>query len=197
MKIDIKAFSNYAVNYLKEMLSEISAIYKENGIEPFKKPLMFALPGFLISYFLIYQPSVNQLNNYERELKTLQTLAPYYNDYISAKETINSYRNKLPLYKDKDEWLNFIITSSSKKVGVSIDSLLSQNEVELSGFSVVSREVMVTTTYELIGKWLVEIENSPIFLKITNFNLKKIESKVGYASVSLKLSTVFIKPDGT
>jgi len=195
MKFDIKSILNNILDYLKRMFSELYKVYSERGIEPFKKPLIFSVPAFLISYFLIYSPSVIQLNNLKRELKSLETLAPYYNDYASSKQVINSYIGKLPLYKDKDEWLNYIITSTSRKIGISIESLSSQQENEVLGFSIVSRDVTVTTTYDLIGKWIAEIENSPIYVKITNFNLKKVEGKPGFVSVSFKVTTVVPKPE--
>ncbi|PIS46795.1 MAG: hypothetical protein COT17_06735 [Elusimicrobia bacterium CG08_land_8_20_14_0_20_51_18] len=192
MKIDIMGVKDY----IGDMFSELQAIYAEKGMEPFKKPLIYSLPGLLVAYFLLYSPSVPKLKNLKIELSNLQVLSGYYTDYSDSKNMITGYKRNLPLLKGKDEWLNFIVTSTSRQHGVSVESFSAQIETEVTGFIVVSKEFAVTSNYDTVGRWMADIENSPIYLQITNLTLKKDSSQIGSVQLTFKLTTIFAKPDG-
>lgn len=180
----------------KEMSDTILVIYGEKGIEPFKKPLMIALPSLLCLYALVYSPTGAKLKRSVAEQRNMKVVARFAGDYENAKTKMSGYQRRLPLLKDKDDWLNYLITTSAKNTGVSVDSLGAQRETEVGNYILVSREVSATTNYGLFGKWLAEIENSPIFLRVTEMNLHRDENTRGAIKVTFTLSTVFPRLGG-
>src|SRR3989338_4886221 len=131
MPPQIAALIEKATAYFKDLFANVVIIYGEKGIEPFKRPLIIAVPSLLILYAGIYSP-------------------------ISGK-------------------LSKTVNSSAKTTGVSVESQSAQRETEIGSYLVVSREVSTVTTYHKMGKWLAEIENSPIFLVITDPNMERME----------------------
>jgi len=61
---------------------------------------------------------------------------------------------------------------------------------------VVSREVMVTTTYANLGRWLAEIENSKILLRVSDLTIRRSQDAPGTIKVTFTLATVFAKFGG-
>ncbi|MBU2530371.1 MAG: type 4a pilus biogenesis protein PilO [Elusimicrobia bacterium] len=179
--------------FLTNMLESVAAIYMEKGFEPFKKPLLYSLPIIFGLYFFVYSPTISKLSNKKVELRNIESIAEFFDDYKNAKSRIAAFQRQLPATKDKGDWLNHVLTSTAKVYKVDFDSISAQKEVEISGYYIVSRGVSLTTTYDKVGKLICDIENSPIFLKVTDFNLKKDPVKRGYVKVDLTLSTVFSK----
>ena len=177
--------------FLKDMLDNIRMIYAEKGIEPFKKPLLFSVPGLLILYGVVYVPLGDKVRTRALELESRQLIASNYTEYEDAKTKLASYQHRLPLIKDKEEWLNYLMTSTAKIYGIAFDSLSAQTENEIGSFLLVTREVSVTTTYDKFGRWMAEIEKSPIVLRVADATIKKEEGRVGFIKATLKLSTIF------
>ena len=182
--------------FFRNMASDIVIIYSEKGIEPFKKPLLFALPVLLIIYTAVYAPLRSLMARRSAELVKFEVISRNYLEYSDAKSKLSLYQAKLPLFKDKEEWLNHIIDTNAKKNDMVIDTLSAQDETEIGGFLAVSRSVSVTTSYAKLGAWLASIENSPIFLKVTDLTFKRPAEGAGVISVDLKLSTIFPRPGG-
>ncbi len=179
--------------FLKRMLNDMFVIYEEKGAEPFKKPLLYAILPILILYFMIYSPVADKFKDKKNELANIESIIEFYEDYSNAKSMIASFQCQLPAAKDKDDWLNHVLSSNAKKHGMDFDSISAQKEIEMNNYLVVSREVSLSSTYNKVGKWVRDMENSPIFLKVTDFNLRKDPMKRGNIKVNLTLSTVFAK----
>lgn len=175
---------------LKDMLYNVLMIYGEKGTEPFRRPLIIAGTTLLVIYALVYSPAGRRLESASNRLESMRTVAQYAAVYEDGKARLAAYQRKLPLLKDKDEWLNYIITNSARAYGISFDGISGQKEIEVGNFMVVSREVTVTTTYAKLGKWLAEIENSPIFLRVVDLNVRRDPSAPGIVKVSFRLSTI-------
>lgn len=192
MKFDI----NKIISFLKSSVSEIQSIYAEKGVEPFKKPLIVSVPMFLAVYFGFYSPSGTKLSMARDELARYELMAPFYEDYVNYKNSSAQYKKNLPAYKDKAEWLDYIIRSNSQKNGITPDTIGSQTESEITGgFILAYREVSIRADYQTIGKLVADIENSPVFVKISEFNLKK-DAELGVVVAQFKVATVFVKPGG-
>lgn len=183
-------------SFFKDMLDNILLIYGEKGIEPFRKPLIIALPTLLIIYTAVYGPLGRKLDNAAARLRNSETVARYADDYVSGKSQLTAFQRKLPLTKDKDEWLNYIITNTARSYGISFDGVSGQKEIEVGNFLVVSREITVTTTYSKLGKWLAEIENSPIFLRVVELSLRRDEANPRTVKVTFRLSTIIPRYGG-
>jgi len=187
----IMALVNTMTAFFKDMYDNILIIYAEKGIEPFKKPLLIAFSAVLVLYVLMYAPLASKVRINADRLEKSQIIADHYADYDDARTKLAAYQKRLPLLRDKDEWLNYMMTSTAKVHGISFDSIAAQTESEIGNFLLVSRVVSVTTTYVKFGKWVADIENSPILLKVTDVNLKKDGSRTGVVRINMKLSTVF------
>ncbi|MEI7482608.1 MAG: type 4a pilus biogenesis protein PilO [Elusimicrobiota bacterium] len=189
----IMALFNTMAAFFKDMYDNILIIYAEKGIEPFKKPLLIALPAVLMLYVVFYAPRASKVKVDMDQLEKSQIIAAHYADYNDAKTKLAAYQKRLPLIRDKDEWLNYMMTSTAKAHGISFDSIAAQTESEIGNFLLVSRVVSVTTTYVKFGKWVADIENSPMLLKVTEVSLKKDGSRTGVVRINMKLSSVFPK----
>lgn len=192
----ITAMLEKSVAYFRNMWDDVLIIYGEKGIAPFKKPLTIALPTLLILYAGFYSPAAGRLKRAKSEVVNKTIIAQYAEEYETAKQRMTALQRKLPLVKDKAEWLSYVISSTAKKAGISVDSQSAQRESEVGGYVVVSREVSTTTSYHIFGRWLAEIENSPIFLRITEMSVTRDENNPGSVKVSVTLSTVFPKVGG-
>lgn len=187
---------NKAVSYFRGMWDDVLIIYGEKGIAPFKKPLTFALPTLLVLYFGFYGPASNRLRKARNEASNMAVVAQYAEQYESVKHRVGGLQRRLPHVKDKDEWLSFVISNSARKAGVSVDSQSAQRESEVGNYLVVSREVSANTSYHLFGAWLAEIENSPIFLRVTELSLARNDGAPGTVKATFTLSTIFPKVGG-
>jgi Tfp pilus assembly protein PilO len=177
----------------QNIFSNLYRVYLEKGMEPFKKPVLFAAVIIFFLYFAVYSPSTSKIKNKKSELMTLESIAKYYEEYKNNKTRINYHHGKMPSIKDKDEWLKYLITTTSNKHGVFFDSLSIQSETEVGEYVVASREISATATYEKMGKWIAEIENSLVFIKITDLNFKKDTGTIGNIKLSFKVVTIFPK----
>jgi hypothetical protein len=182
--------------FFKDMTDNVLLIYGEKGFEPFKRPLIIAGPTLLVIYAAVYAPLGSRLTVASSQLANDEVVARFAADYEDSKTKLAAYQRKLPLVKDKDEWLNYILTTTGRNYGISFDSISSQKESEVGNFIVASREVSVTTTYAKLGAWFAEIENSPIYLKIVDMGLHKDQANPGAVKATFKLATVFPKFSG-
>jgi hypothetical protein len=186
----IAAIIGKVQSFFKDMMDNILLIYGEKGIEPFRKPLLIAVPALLAIYAAVYSPLGSRLDAASRRLENVKVVAQYAADYEEGKSRLSAYQRKLPLMKDKDEWLNYIITNSARTYNIAFDGISGQKEVEVGNFLVLSREVTVTTTYAKLGKWLADIENSPIFLRIVELSVRRDASNPGTVKVTFRVSTI-------
>ena len=182
---------NKAVVLFKDISDNIFIIYADKGMKPFAKPLLFVLPSLLFVYSIVYVPLGAKARGEKNELKKFQIIAAHYADYNDAKTNLAAYQRRLPRIKDKDEWLNYIMVSTAKTHKIVFDSISVQTENEFGNFLLVSREVSVTTTYPQFGKWVADIESSPILLKVVEVNLRKDDLHAGMIKVNMRLSTIF------
>jgi type II secretory pathway component PulM len=196
MAPQIGTLPDKALSYFKSMWDDILIIYGEKGFAPFKKPVTFAAPVLLVLYFGFYGPAGERLARARGNVTNMAVVAEYAEQYETAKQRMALLQRKLPLVKDKDEWLSYVISSTAKKTGVSVDSQSAQRESEVGGYLVVSREISTTTTYHGFGRWLAEIENSPIFLRVTELSVSRDENNPGNVKVTFILSTVFPRQGG-
>ncbi|HBE89060.1 MAG TPA: hypothetical protein DDW67_07985 [Elusimicrobia bacterium] len=179
-----------------EMRDDIVVIHSEKGMEPFKKPLLMAAPALLILYGAVYSPSAAKFQEKQIEAEHLEAVSTYYTEYNDMKARTAELRRKLPLAKDKGEWLSYILTSTSKSQGITFDALTAQEEQNAGPLLLVSRGASVVSTYNQIGLWLAEIENSKIFLKITELQLSRSSGNKDLIRATIKLSTIFPKENG-
>ncbi len=177
-------------SFFKDMSGNIMMIYAEKGIEPFRKPLTITLPTLLVIYAAVYAPIGKRLSSSATRVTNMEVVAQYAEEYSGAKTSLTAFQRRLPLPKDKDEWLNYVITSTAKNYGISIDGVSAQKESETGGFLVVSREVSVSTTYDKLGRWIADIENSKIFLKVVELTARRDDNAPGTVKVTFRLSTV-------
>ncbi len=183
-------------SFFKDMLDNTRMIYSEKGIEPFKKPLLVAVPTLIILYAAVYSPLGSKLSSAKKDMQSLQIIAQHAGEYEDAKTRLMAFQRRLPLIKDKDEWLNFLITNSARAYGISFEGMGAQRETEVGNFVLVSRDVTVTTNYATLGKWIADIENSPILIRVTELNMRRDAASPGLIKVNFKLSTIFPKFSG-
>jgi Tfp pilus assembly protein PilO len=179
--------------FFKETIENAVIIYSEDGIEPFKKSLLTAVPILLVLYAFVYLPLGSKVKALKVALEKRQIVAVYYADYMDAKARLETYQRGLPDPKDKEEWLNVVLTSTTKIHGIVFDAISSQSEAEAGGFQLVSRGVSITTTYDKLGKWVADMEKSPQVIRVVEAEIKKDSAQLGTVKVDIKFSTIFPK----
>jgi len=181
-------------SFVRGMADDILMIYAEKGIEPFKKPLLLSIPALLVLYNFVYIPLGDRIRARKSALEQVRLIAAHYEDYSNARTRLAGYKRRLPLIKDKDEWLNYVLTATAKVHGIDFYSLSSQTEIQAGNFLLVARTVTVTITYTKLGKWIADIENSPIFLKVAEVTIVKDPAQTGMLKVTMTISTMFPNP---
>ena len=141
MPPQIAALIEKATAYFKDLFANVVIIYGEKGIEPFKRPLVIAVPSLLILYAGVYSPISGKLSRTVRGIDNMTVVSNYAEEYEGVKARVSGLHRRLPLLKDKDDWLSYIINSSAKSAGVSVESQSAQRETEIGSYLVVSREV--------------------------------------------------------
>lgn len=111
---------------IKDMVDNVLIIYAEKGFLPFKRPLMIAGPSLLAIYVVIYNPISGRLSQAASEVQSMTAIAQYAGDYENVKVRLSGYQRRMPRLKDKDEWLQYLITSTARDCGVSVDALGAQ-----------------------------------------------------------------------
>lgn len=179
--------------YIKNTLQDIQAVYSEKGTEPFKKPAGIAIVLILASFFF-YRSSSSGLLDAQDKLKWIESIKDYYNEYVSSKQTIKNYSSNLPAWKEKEEYLSYMLTSIATKNQITFSSVETQKEMPFDRIYYVTKEVRFTTTYEKLIKFLSEIETSELFIEISQINITKKEStsQLGLVEVDLIVGTIFI-----
>ncbi|MGC8867368.1 MAG: hypothetical protein ACP5PA_04055 [Elusimicrobiales bacterium] len=179
--------------YIKNLFSDVQAVYNEKGAEPFKKPLVISLI-VIIALYILYHSSSSRLSDIKDRIKWIESIKDYYNEYTSSKETIKRYSSKVAAWKDKDDFLNYTLTSIASKNGIAFSSLEAQKEMTFDRVYYVTKQVKFTTTYEKMIKFLAEIETSELFLEISQITISKKENpnQLGEVDVDLTLGTIFI-----
>lgn len=196
MAIDAAGLISKARGFFTEATDNVLVIYAEKGIEPFKKPLMIAFPVLLVLFAGVYRPLGGKIEEANYQLEVSQAISEGAGDYQAVKEQLLAAQSRLPLLKDKDEWLSYLLMNSAKAHGISFDMLSAQTEEDAGSFLVVSRRVEFVTDYSTLGRWLAEVENSPIFIRVVSLEVAREEMNPLRLKVSVKLSTVFMKPEG-
>lgn len=194
MPADIKELLLRAKGLVTDATDNIFVIYAEKGQEPFKKPLAVAVPVLLVLYFIVYSPLAGKIRAAAFKLDSSQAISQGAGDYQDAKARLVGFQSKLPLLKDKDDWLNYLLMSTSRAHNISFDVLSAQTEEDAGGFVVVSRKVELVTTYDTLGRWLADVESSPIFLRVVSMSAQRDGDNPTRVKVSVKLSTLFAKP---
>lgn len=97
------------------------------------------------------------------------------------------------MYKDREEWLNYLIISTAKDLEIDIESLAPQKTSESGVFLIASRDVETTIDYDTAGRWIEKLENAPVFLRITGMSMDKLEDDATYVKLRMTISTLFIK----
>jgi uncharacterized protein YlxP (DUF503 family) len=180
--------------YFKDMFLELSLIYFEKGIDPFKKPAIYGFAAILISY-LIYLPSASQKDSLKTELRQLEVISRYYDNYIQAKNDLKKYILMLPNLKDKDEFLGYVLNTLASKYKISFSKIDSQKNIDTKfGIIVVYRAVQFSTDYYTLGNFIRDIENYKPFIYISSVNIKKSENQtvIGTLDVDLSIGTIFV-----
>jgi Tfp pilus assembly protein PilO len=189
----ITALAARAAAFLRDMSENVAMIYAEKGMAPFKKPLLVSLVILLGVYNFAYSPMRARIEARSAELDKWRIIEAHYSEYESASDRMRAYQARLPNLKDKEEWLNVIMYSTAKTYGITPDSLAAQTEIKAGNFLLVSRDVSLTTTYAQFGRWLADVENSPILLRVADVKIAKVDGQSGYVRVNLRLSTIYPK----
>jgi len=182
-----------AQRFLADAANNVLAIYAEKGIEPFKKPLGVAAPLLLVIYLAVYVPLGDKIRVASGKLEASQAIAQGAGDYEDARKRLLAYQAKLPYLKDKDDWLSSVLMNTARTHGISFDVFSAQTEEEIDDFVVVSRKVELATAYETLGKWLADVESTPVFLRVVYLSVLRDNDNPLRVKVSLQLSTLFAR----
>ena len=192
-EININVYVLKVKSFFNEMTDTMLAIYAEKGIEPFKKPLLITVPLILVLYVGVYSPLRTKIEWTANEVEKNTALSEGAGDYSDAKTRLAGFQRRLPLIKEKDDWLTGLLTNTAKAHNISFDALNAQTEEEAGNFLMVSKEVQLVTDYATLWKWIADLENSPIYVRIVVLNAEK-DPDTGKIKTMLKLSTIFPKP---
>lgn len=178
---------------IQDYFDYLQVVYAERGFEPFKIPVLVVLGITFSLYFFLYTPIEPKISDLQSKLDTQKTISESLGEYNDAKNTITEYKKKLPMYKDREDWLNYLIISTAKELGIEIESLSPQQITEEGKFAIASRNVETTLMFEDAGKWIEKLENAPVFIRITNASINKIQEDPAYVKLTMSISTVFLK----
>jgi len=194
-KKDVKKTAQAAniINKINDAFAYVQVIYAEKGVEPFKVPVLIVLSIVFCLYFFVYSKIEPQINDITSQIDTFRSIADNLDDYMRAKSSITEFKKKLPMYKDREDWLNYLIISTAKKNNIELESLSPQKISEKGDFAIASRDVETTVEYDVAGMWIAELENAPVFLRITFVSIDRIAENPALVKVKMTVSTLFIK----
>ena len=143
MPQDITTLIAKLQSFFGDMMGDIKSIYLEKGFAPFKRPLVVAGPALLVIYAVIYSPINSSLQGSAALLENKRIISRNASEYEEARDRLAEYQRKLPPLREKEEWLNYITTSTARAYNITLEGIRTQTESEAGSFIVVSREVSV------------------------------------------------------
>lgn len=171
----------------------LQVIYLERGFEPFKVPVLAVTGIIFCLYFFMYKPIEPKLMELNDQLETQRAIHESLGEYNETKNTIGDFKKRLPMYKDKEDWLNYIIISTAKEMEIELDSLDPQVLKEDGSFAVASRNLETTVEYDIAGRWIEKLENAPVFIRLTNVTMEKVQEDPSYVKLKMTVTTLFLK----
>jgi hypothetical protein len=171
----------------------LQVIYLERGFEPFKVPVLAVTGIIFCLYFFMYKPIEPKLMELNDQLETQRAIHESLGEYNETKNTIGDFKKKLPMYKDKEDWLNYIIISTAKEMEIELDSLDPQVLKEEGSFAIASRNLETTVEYDIAGRWIEKLENAPVFIRLTNVTMEKVLEDPAYVKLKMTVTTLFLK----
>lgn len=178
---------------VQDYVDYLQVIYLEKGFEPFKVPVLVVCGIVFCLYFFLYKPIEPKLMDLNAQLETQKTIHESLGEYNETKNTIGDFKKRLPMYKDKEDWLNYIIISTAKEMEVELEALDPQVLREEGSFAVASRNLETTVEYDIAGRWIEKLENAPVFIRLTNVSMEKDQEDPAYVKLKMTVSTLFLK----
>lgn len=192
--MNIKTIITKYKKKIKNLIEDVQAIYLEKGPQPFQKPFLYAFLAIFISY-LIYLSNKGTLKNNQLEYEKMSQLSSFANEYIDLKNSIQSYLKKIPSIKDKNEWLDYLLNITAHRYQIVFTNIESQKELKVgNNMYIVAKQVQFTTDYQTLGKFIRDLENSPVFIEISQLVvMKKDDNYIINIEVTINVSTVFLE----
>lgn len=190
---DIKQLLEKGRSLVNSYAETLLAIYAEKGIEPFKKPLSVCVPVLLLLYLFGYRPLGDRIASAAYKLESDRAVAESAGEFSDTRDRMTQLMAKLPPLKEKDDWLNALLANTIKKYGISFDQLSPQTELTVGNFIVASRTVEFTSTYDVVGRWLADVEATPQFLRVVTFSISRDTNNPLQVKASVTVSTIFSK----
>lgn len=181
---------------IQEEIQGVARIVQEKGPRHFQKPFGIAAGVILASYFAAYRPTVGRLAQLQKDIYGEMAKAQYAQSYEELRYKMLGYYAKLPKPDRKDGWLFDSILQSAQQQGIILDSIGSQTEGGAADYWVLTIEVKTRASYDRLGRWVEQLENTMPALYVTGLDITKPDQPVdglGVNQVGVKISTIMPK----
>jgi Tfp pilus assembly protein PilO len=177
---------------LPDTIASVQLI-EEKGITAYQRPILIALAGLAVAFFMIYKGPSKTLDQVKREETNLSSAAQITNNFKTQKDFLQAYYSSFPKVQDKDRgvWLTEMVRKSMKEEGISFESLSPIIEEAQGPYVQESLEINCHLPYAQLGSWIYHLENLSRVVRVSRLTLGKIKSNPGVNDVRITVSAVF------
>ncbi len=187
-----KLKNNKYVLSLQQGFKDIQTVFQEGNAKLFLKHFV-ALIAIIVAWKMAIGSFDKKISDYQTSISSLQVQRSSEKEYLSNKKLLITLEPQFPSVDEKDEWLRQKLINEFDKLGIVRQIAEQQTETAGAGSVIASRSVEFTASFNDFMRVLLELENQPDYLKVSEFTLDKdtdIE-RIGLNKISIRVNTAF------
>ena len=179
---------------LQAGMHDAVGMIRDRNLKPFVRPFLVLVVVVVIAWFL-HQGTSTQIKDMQRKADAQAAEAENREDFLKNKSKYFRLAEELPPNNKKSLWHVSQIISIKEQVGLMDQNLSNGNETQNTEgvFTISSVPIRGELTFEQIGRLIEAIENSPVFMRISNLRISRKPGELEKLSVAFNSNTVFVE----
>lgn len=185
---------NSYVVMIQDEIQLIASMLRDKGRERFGRTLILGVGLPAAAYFLFYGPAKKKFSDLDNRLQTAQTMAANADTYKSLKDNIERAYARLPLPKDRTNWLADTVKEALRAEEIVPSQFNPPVEKETNGIVEQSLTISMSTKFPELMGFLARLETIKPSVYVTSLEVAKKDPKEGEIiarnEVSCTISTI-------
>jgi hypothetical protein len=188
-QIDLKPY----LDMLGQEINLVVGTVKNKGSKRFGRA--FGAAGFLLfaAYMGLYRPPQQKSSRLAAQIAKAKMLHDYGSQYSDLRDQLRGAYRRLPLLKDRDQWLSNSVRDSLSAGGLLSEDFKPVQEQEVQGLLFQTSSVSLNVRFAEFYDWLLRLESAKPMMHLSLLDLTKMTDKPGYNRATCEVSTVIPK----
>ena len=181
---------NRVVETIQDEIRSVFGTLKDKGANRFGRALALSLALPFAAYLLIYTPAMRKLAHLDDELSRARLMARQADDYNQVKNRLLVAYSKLPLPKDRANWLSDTVKEALRSENIVASQLPAPSEEDVHGIVTQNLSIGMNLKFSELMALLTRLEASKPLIHISRVELTKNSTPLGNNTVNCVFSTV-------